>query len=367
MSTTADLVTVLVPARDEEGSIAECLGSILSQEHSELEVIVVLADSSDATASIVEEIKQRDPRIVLVRHRLHGIPQSLNLGLARARGRWLVRVDAHSRIAPGYVRRVVEHLRDGDWGGVGGRKDGVASTHAGRAIAQALGSRFGVGNSKYHYGTAMGTVDHIPFGAYPTALLRQLGGWDESLRANEDFELDYRIRRLGYGLLFDPSVRIFWNARESIPDLFRQYRRYGLGKADVACLHPDSLELRHVAPPAVVLVMIGALLTASRRPAVAMAAVSPYVGGLVGASANIALRGRDLRAAPWLPLAFLAMHLGWGLGFWEGLAKNLWRTKRESRSGDRGESAHRMKFRRVKLPGGASRQFARSAVGEGWL
>jgi succinoglycan biosynthesis protein ExoA len=338
MWATSDLVTVLVPARNEEGSIAGCLGSILSQDHSELEVIVLLADSSDATASVVEEIEQRDPRIVLVRHRLGGIPRSLNLGLARARGQWLVRVDAHSRIAPGYVRRVVEHLRGGDWGGVGGRKDGVASTHAGRAIAQALGSRFGVGNSKYHYGTALGIVDHIPFGAYPTALVRQLGGWDESLRANEDFELDYRIRRLGYRLLFDPSVRIFWDSRESIPDLFRQYQRYGYGKADVACLHPESLELRHFAPPAVVLIVIGALLVASRRPAVAVAAVSPYVGSLVGASAHIVLRGRDLRAAPWLPLAFLAMHLGWGLGFWKGLVMNLWRTKRESRSSAEAEA-----------------------------
>jgi succinoglycan biosynthesis protein ExoA len=332
MAAPADLVTVLVPARDEERSIAGCLRSILSQDHSELEVIVLLADSSDATASIVEEIEQRDPRIELVRHRLDGIPRSLNLGLARAHGRWLVRVDAHSRIAQGYVRRVVGHLSGGDWGGVGGRKDGVASTPAGRAIAQALGSRFGVGNSRYHYGTERGTVDHIPFGAYPTALVRRLGGWNESLLANEDFELDYRIRRLGHELLFDPSMRIFWNSRESLSDLFRQYRRYGRGKADVARLHPDSLELRHFAPPGVVLALVAALLAASRRPAVAMAAVSPYVGGLMGASANIALRERDLRAAPWLPLAFLAMHVGWGLGFWEGLVKNLWRTKREWRS-----------------------------------
>jgi cellulose synthase/poly-beta-1,6-N-acetylglucosamine synthase-like glycosyltransferase len=330
MSATDDLVTVLVPAKNEEQSIGECLRSILSQDHVELEVIVLVEDSRDATAEIVWEIAQRDPRVVLVRHRLDGIPRSLNLGLARARGRWLVRVDAHSRIAPGYVRTVVGHLRSGEWGGVGGRKDGTASTPAGRAIAQALGSRFGVGNSRYHYGTERDTVDHIPFGAYPTALLRTLGGWNESLQTNEDFELDYRIRRLGRRLLFDPSARIFWNARESIPDLFRQYRRYGRGKADVARLHPDSLELRHLAAPGLVLVLIGASLAASRRPAVAMTVVSPYIAGLGGASVNIALRGRDLRAAPWLPLAFLAMHLGWGLGFWEGLVKPVRRTKPRS-------------------------------------
>jgi succinoglycan biosynthesis protein ExoA len=331
MSAPAELVTVLVPARNEERSIAGCLESILSQDYPALQVIVLDAASRDTTAEVVREVERRDTRVSLVRHSLEGIPESLNLGLAHARGRWLVRVDAHSRIAPGYVRRVVDHLREGGWGGVGGRKDGVASSPTGRAIAQALGSRFGVGNSRYHYGTERDIVDHIPFGAYPTELLRALGGWNGSLRANEDFELDYRIRRLGHKLLFDPTVRIFWETRESIPDLFRQYRRYGRGKAEVALLHPHSLEARHLAPPGLVLYLVGASLIAPWRPIVALAASTPYVAALAAACAIVAKRERDLQAAPWLPPAFLSMHLGWGLGFWEELIRHYPRTRgRES-------------------------------------
>lgn len=318
-----DLVTVLVPARNEERSIARCLESILSQDHSPIEVIVLDAASEDTTSKIVREIQGRDPRVSLVRHSLERIPQSLNLGLARARGRWLVRVDAHSYIAPGYLRRVVDNLREGAWGGVGGRKDGIASSPTGRAIVQALHSRFGVGNSRYHYGTERDSVDHIPFGAYPTELIRALGGWNESLRANEDFELDYRIRRNGHQLLFDPTIRISWQARESIADLFRQYRRYGLGKADVARLHPRSVEPRHLAAPGLVAALIGASLIAPWRPRVALEIAAPYAVALAGASEFVVLREQDLRAAPWVPLAFLAMHLGWGMGFWEGLLRDL--------------------------------------------
>ncbi len=314
-----DLVTVLVPAKNEERSVAGCLRSILSQDYANLEVIVLDADSDDGTADIVRQIERLDPRVQLMQHHLDTIPQSLNLGLRSAHGLWLVRVDAHSKISAGYVRRAVDHLREGRWGGVGGRKDGIASTPAGKAISRAMASRFGVGGSTYHFGTGPGTVDHIPFGSYPTALVRRLGGWDGSLRANEDFELDYRIRTLGYELLFDPSMRITWETRESIPDLFRQYRRYGRGKAHVACLHPRSLEPRHVAAPSLVLGLVGALVVASRRPRVAATAVAPYVVALLGASATVAARARDVRAALRLPLAFLAMHLGWGLGFWEGL------------------------------------------------
>lgn len=323
MSAPAELVTVLVLARNEERSIAGCLESILSQDYPALQVIVLDAASRDTTAEVVREVERRDTRVSLVRHSLEGIPESLNLGLAHARGRWLVRVDAHSRIAPGYVRRVVDHLREGGWGGVGGRKDGVASSPTGRAIAQALSSRFGVGNSTYHYGTRRKTVDHIPFGAYPTELVRALGGWNGSLRANEDFELDYRIRRSGHQLLFDPAVVIQWETRESIGDLFRQYRRYGLGKAEVARLHPQSLEPRHLAAPGLMLALIGAALIAPWRPAVAIATVAPYVAALVWASGVVILREQDLEAAPRLPLAFLAMHLGWGGGFWQGFLRNL--------------------------------------------
>ena len=46
--------------------------------------------------------------------------------------------------------------------------------------------------SVYHHGTAEQVVDHIPFGAYPTDLVRRLGGWREDIANNEDFELDQR-------------------------------------------------------------------------------------------------------------------------------------------------------------------------------
>src|SRR5262249_37091310 len=79
-----------------------------------------------------------------------------------------------------------------------------------------------------------------------------------------------------------------------------------------------SLEPRHLAAPGFVLVLAGALVTAPRRPLVAATVLAPYLAALLGASAIVAARVRDPRAATRLPLAFLAMHLGWGLGLWAG-------------------------------------------------
>ena len=310
-----DLVTVLVPARNEEGAIGACLKSILAQDYRNLQVIVVDGVSSDATRPIVEALAVRDPRLEMITVERRSIPASLNAGLASARGRWLVRVDAHSTVPADYVRLAVARLGEGCWGGVGGRKDGVGRTPAGRAIAAAMGSKFGVGNSLYHHGTAKTEVDHVPFGAYPVELARRVGGWDERLTANEDFEFDYRLRKAGERLLFDPELAITWESRQSVRDLFRQYYRYGRGKADVAALHPASLQLRHLAPPAFVVYGAAAGLVATARPGRATLMLLPYVTALVAASAMTArgLDGSSERVN--VPLAFLAMHVGWGSGF----------------------------------------------------
>ena len=192
---------------------------------------------------------------------------------------------------------------------------------SGRAIAAALGSPLWVGNSVYHYGTSRREVDHIPFGAYPTALLRSMGGWEERLEANEDYELDDRLRRHGQRLLFDPAVRISWQSRETLRALFAQYRRYGRGKAHVLVLRPRSVKVRHLAAPALVVDIAAAAVLSPRRPRVAAGLLVPYVVALAVASVRV---GRKLDgAARWrLPAAFVAMHLGWGVGFWRGIARH---------------------------------------------
>lgn len=314
-----DLVTVIVPARDEEAVIDATLASILDQDHRELQVVVIDGASTDATRARVEAARARDARIELLSNPSGRIPVSLNLGLAAARGRWLVRVDAHSTIPPTYVRTLTDHLASGRWGGVGARKDGDATTRTGRAIAAALGSPVGVGNSAYHYATRPRTTDHVPFGAYPVDLLRTLGGWNESLEANEDYELDYRIRREGLDLLLDPTVRVRWRSKETFGALWRQYLRYGRGKADVARLHPSSLGLRHLAPPTLVAGIVALPAVALAWPTFALAAVAAYLLLVLGAGIAAAMRSDDAALAPSVALAIAVMHLAWGLGFWRGI------------------------------------------------
>ena len=317
---TEDLVTVIMPARDEAGFIDAALDGIQAQDYGNLQIVVVVDGATrDDTADIVARRAAADPRIELHHNPDGGIPRALNVALAAARGRWLVRVDAHSTVDDDYVRRNVARLQDGAWGGVGGRKDGHGVTPTGRAIAAALGSPFGVGGSVYHHGEAEQEVDHIPFGSYPVALLRELGGWDEGLVANEDYEFDYRLRMAGHKLLFDPGIVISWYSRQTVADLYRQYRRYGHGKVAVALKHPASMRPRHVLVPAFLAYLALAAGVAVRRPGIAAAMVAPYAAALTAASVRT---GRQLETAQErrsVAPAFLAMHIGWGVGFWAGV------------------------------------------------
>lgn len=319
-------VTVVVPARNELASIDACLDSVLAQDGVSFEVVVVDNGSTDGTTERLAARMAADSRLSVLSNHEPSIPASLNLAVAAARGQWLVRVDAHSTIPPGYLARAVTRLAERRWVGVGGRKVAVGHSSVGRAIAAVLNSRLAVGGSVYHWGTTETVVDHVPFGAYPIDLVRRLGGWDETVLNNEDFEFDQRLRQHGE-LLFDPALEIDWNVRESIAGLFRQYRRYGRGKPAVALRHPDGVRVRHLAPPTLVLWLAGAAVTSVRWPRWAGTAVAPYMLAVGAASAAIirgAPEGTDRRA---VPAALVAMQVGWGLGFWEGAADLLRRRR----------------------------------------
>ena len=81
-------------------------------------------------------------------------------------------------------------------------------------------------------GFSVADMQHLVGDAMETVLRPLVYEEPLHLLANEDFEFDYRVRRHGRKLLFDPELKIGWQCRQSVPALFHQYRRYGRGKAD---------------------------------------------------------------------------------------------------------------------------------------
>ena len=313
------LVTVVIPVLNETRTIDGTMEAVLDQSYPNLEIVVVDGESDDGTLDKLAVWLERDSRLRVVSNPRKAIPPALNIGLDSARGKYLVRVDAHSAIPRDYVTRLVATLEAGEFAGVGGRKTAVGSPPAGNVIAAVLGSPIGVGGSSYHYATEPMETDHIPFGAYRVDVARDLEGWDERLVANEDFEFDVRVRASGGKLFLDPSVEIRWQCRSRILDFARQYRRYGRGKADVAFLHPSEVRLRHMAPPILVAGLAGSLVLLVVSPIPLAAAVGGYGLLLLAMSVPIARSLSRWSEKVRVPAALAAMQLAWGWGVWEGL------------------------------------------------
>ena len=114
---------------------------------------------------------------------------------------------------------------------------------------------------------------------------------------------------------------IHWHVRESVTALFRQYRRYGRGKAAMVRKNGrDAVRLRHLAPPTLVVLTSLALLVSPVWPSSLLFLILYLAGAVaIGAVTWCGLDDRRNTSLIAMPGAFVATHFGWGLGFLEGL------------------------------------------------
>lgn len=318
-------VSVILPVRDEEAQIEAAIRPFLAGDHpiERMELLVVDGGSRDGTRARVEALAATLPpgRLRLLDNPEGSTPAGLNIGLAAARGEVVLRMDGHAQPAEDYVTACLAALRrTGAWA-VGGAMRGRGETDFGRAAALATAHPLGAGDAAFRLGRA-GWVDTVYLGAWPRARLEQLGGFDEGLPRNQDYELCLRIRAAGGRIWLDPAIRSTTLSRGSPTALLRQYHGYGRGRAATLRRHPGSLRWRQALPALwLALLLLGppaALAWPGLRGPLALA-LAAYGLALVGSTWQLG-RGASWRVAGWLPLAFVCIHLAWGTGFWRGLA-----------------------------------------------
>jgi succinoglycan biosynthesis protein ExoA len=230
-------VTVVIPVRDEETRLPDCLEAVAAQDipAEQIEVLVVDGGSSDGTVEVARRLLAgRGWARAEVLHCEAGDRSSnLNRGLAHAGAPVVVRVDARSRIPAHYVRRSLELLAARpDLSVVGGRQRAVAAGPGPIAagVARALNNRWGMGLSKYRRARTSGEAETVYLGVYRAAPLREAGGWRTDFAVNEDFDLNRRIAAYGK-VWFDVDLTVDYVPRSSLAGLLRQYWAFGQGKA----------------------------------------------------------------------------------------------------------------------------------------
>ena len=107
---TAPTLSVIVPAFDEEDYIEPCLLALLEQSDSIHEVIVVDNNSTDGTVRIVQALQRTHPKIKLISESKAGVVHARNAGFCCATGDILGRVDADTRVRPGWAASIADYF-----------------------------------------------------------------------------------------------------------------------------------------------------------------------------------------------------------------------------------------------------------------
>ncbi len=315
--------TVIMPVRNEGSHMRVSLEGVLSQDASpdSFEVLVVDGMSTDETRDVVREVMTRHPNVRLLDNPGRIVPTAMNVGIAEARGEFIVRVDGHCFLEPDYIRNAIQALRQSGRQGVGGSMVATGKGFWGGAIASATSTPFGVGNARFHYSAQEGDADTVYLGAYRRDYLREIGGYDSRFVRNQDDELNYRIRSRGGRVYYTPRMRAIYQVRKSLALLFRQYRQYGRWKMPMYRKTGHPVQLRHLAPSAFVIALVAPLCVGPWAPVVlwlpaAALALHLFVGAM------FALRWRPLRLSNLgMPVVFLTLHVAYGLGFLTGMLR----------------------------------------------
>jgi len=107
---STDLVSILIPFKNTEAFLPQCLNSVLEQSYKNWEVIAINDGSTDSSKSIVKEFSLQDSRIKVFENIGSGIIKALRTAYANSKGRFITRMDSDDIMTPNKIRVMVDSL-----------------------------------------------------------------------------------------------------------------------------------------------------------------------------------------------------------------------------------------------------------------
>ena len=322
------MLSVICPIYNEESRIEECILSILAQDYpkEDLEVLFVDGQSSDRTREIIANYMLNYSFIKLLDNPKRIAPAALNIGIRASSGDIIMRLDAHAKYPENYFSLLVNRLKESGADNVGGvcRTLPARDTSVCRAIAHAMSSPFGMGNSYFRIGSDHEMwVDTVPFGCFKREIFDKIGLFDEELVRNQDDEFNGRIIKNGGRILLLPQVVVDYFARDSLTKTAKMFFQYGLFKPLVNYKLQKPTTLRQFIPPLFFAGLIAGGLLSVFSKTILWIFVSVIV--LYVLCCFIFGRNRE-HVWPdvlWMPFTFSAIHLSYGCGYWVGILKMI--------------------------------------------
>ncbi len=335
MNTNEVTASIICPIRNEEEYIAECLESLVNQSYdkNKIEILVVDGMSCDKTREIVLNFQQRYKNIQLLDNPKKIVPVAMNIGIRKATGRYILRMDGHAKAASDYVENCLSLLDAPEITGVGGPITSINKTTTGMAIAAAMSSKFGVGNSRFRTSSDACFVDTVAFAAYKKSVFDKYGLFDEELMRCQDDEYNFRIRKFGGKILLSPRIKSWYFPRAGFRKLWKQYFGYGYWKIRVLQKHLRVMQPRQFVPALFVGSLLLSLILGLLSPlplSIFIAIIILYLLASLAAAIIVAKKNKGIPPNKIL-ISFYILHFAYGSGFIWGLIRFAprWLRKKE--------------------------------------
>ena len=329
-----NLISIVVPVRNEEKYIINCLKSILSfkiPKDFEYEIMVVDGNSEDKTLELVKNFISdiNNKKIKIIKNHKLTQAHGLNIAIKNAIGSRILRLDAHCIYSENYLYDLIETSKRKNVENIGGivvTKPGGSNYSAG--LVQALTThKFGVGDSSFRTEAIESESDTVPFGFFKKSIFDKIGYFDERLIRAQDYEFNRRIIKSGGTIWLNPNISATYFNQPSI-GLFlkKQFLLEAPYNAYMWYLAPYTFAYRHAITGVFSVGVIGGLFLSSYFSIISNIFLSVmffYFFLAIISSIQQAKRFNRISYAFIMPVSFFLYHYIHGLGVLVGLIKIL--------------------------------------------
>lgn len=327
MDERVQTVTFGVIAYNEHRYLPDLLQDLLEQTYPKelIEVILVDGESTDDTWEIMtkfqEEHGQSYKAVKLLKNPKRIQPAGWNVVIKNYTSDVLLRIDAHARLPQDFVEKNVACINSGE-DVCGGPRENIIDDDTAwkRMLLSAEQSMFGSGIAAYRNETKERTyVKSVFHAAYKREVIEKVGLFNEDLIRTEDNEFHYRIREAGYRICYDPSIKSYYQTRNSLKGMIRQKYLNGLWIGRTLFICPGCISLFHLVPAAFVLAIMGCLLLGILFSWLPMLILGVAYGVFLLLSTIMSLIQKRQMIDLLLPFVIFAIHLAYGTGTIVGL------------------------------------------------
>jgi len=236
-SNTSPLVTVLVPAYNEQGVISRTLTSLLNTKYENKEIIVIDDGSSDLTRFVAQGYEKQGVRVVTKPN--GGKASALNYGLLFAKGDIVITIDADSMVTRDAIDKIVQAMAsDPNNVAVAGNIKVLNSTSTLTKI-QELEYIMAINTIRRAF-ALFGAVMVIPgaFGAFKRKAVIEVGGYDTDT-VTEDFDITIKLLKTRGAVSSSSAAHAYTEVPSDWKSLYKQRVRWGTGTFQTILKHKD--------------------------------------------------------------------------------------------------------------------------------